>query len=180
MQWSDVYMYLLLALVFLGPYCKSVIYITDRKKEANKMLITWLLVWGTGNKCRTSDLTVIWQASQNETLFIESKIKMLMRHVEKVYLVKTKSDVSIRSPKYVTLESFTLWLARSLHLSLVAWSLKKKTLHIAKKLVKMIRCRYVCYHICGRNRSFSLRQNVPNLHQSIFNFLTVYCDKIFR
>ena len=31
-----------------------------------------------------------------------------MRHVEKVYLVKTKSDVSIRSPKYVTLESFTL------------------------------------------------------------------------
>ena len=38
----------------------SVIYSTDRKNEANKMFIIWLLpVWGTGNKCRTHDLTVI-------------------------------------------------------------------------------------------------------------------------
>ena len=30
----------------------SVIYSTDRKNEANKMFIIWLLpVWGTGNKC---------------------------------------------------------------------------------------------------------------------------------
>ena len=33
----------------------SVIYSTDRKNEANKMFIMWLLpVWETGNKCRTS------------------------------------------------------------------------------------------------------------------------------
>ena len=37
-----------------------------------------------------------------------------------------------------------------------------------------------CYHICRRNRSHSLRQNVSNLCQSIFVFLTVYCDKIFK
>ena len=45
-----------------GPSAKrgSVIYSTDRKSEANKMFIIWLLpVWGTGNKCRTHDLTVI-------------------------------------------------------------------------------------------------------------------------
>ena len=37
-----------------------VIYSTDRKNEANKMFIIWLLpVWETGNKCRTHDLTVI-------------------------------------------------------------------------------------------------------------------------
>ena len=64
-----------------GPYCKLrteffpsiygprgsrlghksiVIYSTDRKNEANKMFIIWLLpVWGTGNKCRTHDLTVV-------------------------------------------------------------------------------------------------------------------------
>ena len=38
----------------------SIIYSTDRKNEANKMFIIWLLpVWETGNKCRTRDLTVI-------------------------------------------------------------------------------------------------------------------------
>ena len=51
-----------------GPYCKlrkkkkrgSVIYSTKRKDEANKMFIIWLLpVWGTGNKYRTRDLTII-------------------------------------------------------------------------------------------------------------------------
>ena len=51
----------------------SVIYSTDRKNEANKMFIIWLLpVSGTGNKCR-------------------------IHHVEKVYLVKTKSAVSFSS-----------------------------------------------------------------------------------
>ena len=39
---------------------ESVIYSTDRKNEANKMFIIWLLpVCETGNKCRTYDLTVI-------------------------------------------------------------------------------------------------------------------------
>ena len=38
----------------------SVIYSTDRKNEANKMFIICLLpVSGTGNKYRTSDLTII-------------------------------------------------------------------------------------------------------------------------
>ena len=31
----------------------------DRKNEANEMFIIWLLVWESGNKCRTSDLTFI-------------------------------------------------------------------------------------------------------------------------
>ena len=45
----------------------SIIYSTDRKNEANKMFIIWLLpVWGTGNKCRTHDLTVIWQVSKKK------------------------------------------------------------------------------------------------------------------
>ena len=52
-----------------GSYCKlrilvffhrSLIYCTDRKNEANKMFIIWLLqVSGTGNRCRTRDLTII-------------------------------------------------------------------------------------------------------------------------
>ena len=45
----------------------SVIYSTDRRNEANKMFIIWLLpVSGTGNKCRTHDLTVIWQVSKKK------------------------------------------------------------------------------------------------------------------
>ena len=45
----------------------SVIYSADRKNEANKMFMIWLLpVWGTGNKCRTHDLTVISQASKKK------------------------------------------------------------------------------------------------------------------
>ena len=45
---------------------------------------------------------------------------------------------------------------------------------------KMIGCRPVCYHICRRNYSFSLTQNISNLCQSIFVFLTMYYDKIFK
>ena len=71
--------------------------------------------------------------------------------IEKVDLVKTKSTVSIR-------------------LQMCCWSLLKTghcvwlkfasifhslTLQMAKTLVKVIRCRYVCYRICRRNRSFS-------------------------
>ena len=78
-----------------------------KKNEANKMFIIWLPVWESRKKCRTSDLTVIWQTSENESfnwltetiahyrrLSIESRIKMQMRHVEKVYSVKTKSTVN--------------------------------------------------------------------------------------
>ena len=55
-----------------------------------------------------------------------------------------------------------------------------KTLQMAKQLFKMIWCRHACYHICRRNYSFSLKQNISNLCQSIFVFLTVYYDKIFK
>ena len=52
----------------------------------------------------------------------------------------------------VTLESFEtehcVWLeVASIFLSLVF----EKILQMAKKLVKMIGCTYVCYHICRRN-----------------------------
>ena len=51
----------------------SVIYSTDRKNEADKMFIIWLLpVSGTGNKCRTRDLTNIWQTSRKK-VFIGSR-----------------------------------------------------------------------------------------------------------
>ena len=56
----------------------------------------------------------------------------------------------------------------------------EKNEEMAKKLVKMIGCRHVCYHICRTNYSFSHRQNISNLCQSIFLFLTVYYDKIFK
>ena len=37
------------------------------------MFIIWLLpVWGTGNKCRTHDLTVIWQASKKKVFISNS------------------------------------------------------------------------------------------------------------
>ena len=36
------------------------------------------------------------------------------------------------------------------------------------------------YNICRTNSSFSVRQNISNLCQSIFVFLTVYCDKILK
>ena len=98
----------------------------------------------------------------------------------KDYSVETTSTVSIHS--LMTLESFENWtllcLARTrFYLSFVGlW----KTLQMAKKLVKMIGCRYVCYHICWRTYSFSLRHNISNLCQPIFVFLTVYYDKIFK
>ena len=50
---------------------RSVIYSTDRKNEANKMFITWLLqVSGTGNKCRTRDLTIINFDRRQERKFL--------------------------------------------------------------------------------------------------------------
>ena len=57
----------------------------------------------------------------------------------------------------------------------------EKTVQMAKKLVKMIWCRYVFHHICRRNSVLiSLRQNTSNHCQSILVFLTVHCDKIFK
>ena len=98
----------------------------------------------------------------------------------KDYSVKTKSTVSIQSLMFRWSPLKTghcVWLElASIFLLLVF----EKTLQVAKKLAKMIGCRYVCYCICRRNYSFSLRQNVSNLCQSIFVFLTVYYDKIFK
>ena len=106
-----------------GPYCKlrteffstdlwpkrenrwkkqgSIIYSTDQKNEANKMFITRLLpIWGTGNKCRTRDLTGIWQASRKKFLLainennssqqsVSEKVKTNSPCWKKVYSVKT-------------------------------------------------------------------------------------------
>ena len=99
----------------------------------------------------------------------------------KVYSIKTKSTVSIHSLMWrwslLKTGHYCVWLElASIFLLLVF----EKTLQMAKKLVKMIGWRYVCYHICWRNYSFSLRQNISNLCQSIFVFLTVYYDKIFK
>ena len=73
-----------------------------------------IYIWTpTGNKCRTSDLTVQWQASANDhescNWFIEkiahykgceSEIKMQIRHVENVYSVKNRSTMSFLSPMW--------------------------------------------------------------------------------
>ena len=98
----------------------------------------------------------------------------------KVYSVKTKSTVSIHSLMWrwsLLKTEHCVWLElASIFLLLVF----KRTPQMAKKLVKMIGCRYVCYHICRRNYTFSLGQNIWNLCQSIFVFLTVCYDKIFK
>ena len=129
----------------------------------NKMFITWLPVWGTGNKCKTSNLTVIWR----------SKIKMQTCHDENVYSVKAKSTVSIRSPKWhwsLLKGGHCVWLKVMASIFFFV-----KTPQMAKKLLKIIKCRYFCYHTWQRNRLFSHRQNVSNLCKSIFIFLTAYC-----
>ena len=52
---------------FDGKKRGSVIYSSDRKNDANKMFIIWLLpVWGTGNKFRTHDLTVIFKSARKQ------------------------------------------------------------------------------------------------------------------
>ena len=103
----------------------------------------------------------------------------MYRHIV-VYSAKTKSTVSIHSSmwRWSLLKSgHFVWLElASIFLSLVF----EKTLQMAKKLAKIIGCRYICYHICRRNYSFSLRQNIWNLCQPIFVFLTVYYDIIFE
>ena len=81
----------------------------------------------------------------------------------------------------VRLESFENWtfcLARC-HFYVSFVGLWKDT-QMAKKFVKVIGRRYVCCHICRRNHSFSLRQNISNLFPSIFVFLALYYDKIFK
>ena len=68
----------------------------------------------------------------------------------KVYLVETKSTVSIHSLMWrwslLKTGHYCVWLElASIFVSLVF----EKTLKMAKKLVKMIGCRYVCCHIWG-------------------------------
>ena len=70
----------------------------DRESKASKMFIISLSVWATKNKCRTSQLMVMWQASQKkkillahkdnstlQKLSIESEIIMQMRQVESLF-----------------------------------------------------------------------------------------------
>ena len=72
-----------------------------------RCLLYCFLFGGPDKKCRTNDLTVIWQALENEsfnwltkTIALESKIKMQVRDVEIVYSVKTMSTLSIHSPMW--------------------------------------------------------------------------------
>ena len=110
---------------FWGPCCKSIyvpcakcvghksmgekMRIYNRGAEKTRLiscLLYGVLLWGTANKCRTSDKTVIWQALKNESFYrltktkahykgFESEIKIQMHHVEKVYSVKTKSTLTL-------------------------------------------------------------------------------------
>ena len=87
-----------------------------------------------------------------------------MPHVEKVYSVKSKIIVSnplSQCDAGVFCKLDVVSGLKSLP-SFFCWSLKEKTAN-GKKLVKMVKCRHVCYHICQRNRSFPLRKNVSNL-----------------
>ena len=69
----------------------SVIYSTKRKDEANKMFIIWLLpVWGTGNKYRTRDLTIIWQARQERKFLLAHENDSTQERVSEK--VKTNSS----------------------------------------------------------------------------------------
>ena len=111
--------------------------------------------------------------------FKQSQVKIWKGKVN-IPVLKTKSTVSIQSPMWrwsLLKTGHWVWLGVAfIFLSLVFG----KTLQMEKKLVKMIGCRHVCYQICRRNYSFSLRQNISNLCQSIFVLLTVYYDKIFK
>ena len=98
----------------------------------------------------------------------------------KIYSVETKSSVSIHSLvwRWSLLKTghYCVWLKlASIFLSLVF----EKHCKWQRSLSRWW-CRYVCYHICWRKYSFSLRQNISNLYQSIFVFLNVYYDKIFK
>ena len=99
----------------------------------------------------------------------------------KVYSVETKSTVSIHSLMWswslLKTGHYWVWLElASIFLSLV---FEKNTAN-GKEACQDDRVRYVCYHICWRNYSFSVRLNISNLCQSTFVVLTVYYDKIFK
>ena len=100
----------------------------DRENEANMMFIIWLPVWENGNKCRKSDLTVIWQASVNESFN---------------WLTKTIAPYKIFP---LNVQSKCKWAMLKNSYSFPA-GLWKKTLHIAKKLP-----RKVCPEHCRRNQ----------------------------
>lgn len=127
---------------------------TDRENEANMMFIIWLLLWENGNKCRKSDLTVIWQVSVNESF--NSLTKTIAHY--KIFPLNVQSKC-----KWAMLKNSYSFPA----------GLWKKTLHIATKLP-----RKVCPVHCRRN--LFLWQNVDwNLCQFINVFLTVIFHKIF-
>ena len=75
-------------------------------------------------------------------------------HFHGISIKKRFVVVSIHSPMWrwsLLKTGHCVWLeVASIFLSFAF----EKTLQMAKKLVKMIRCRYVCYHIRGRKYSF--------------------------
>ena len=96
-----------------------------------------------------------------------------------VYSVKTTSPVTIHSPMWRWSLLKTGHFVSLDFISRFSFVGFWKKPQMEKKFVKVIGCRYVCYHICPRNHSFSLRQNISNLCSSFFVFLPLYYDKIF-
>lgn len=83
-------------------------------------------------------------------LKVTSKCKCIM--LKKFIRSKTKSTVTILSPlwHWMSFENWKLSESKLLP-SFFHWSLKKNKKHCKRQLVKITRCRYVCYHIiCWR------------------------------
>ena len=87
---------------------KHIIYSTNRKNEANKMFIMWLLPVWHRKQVQDARFDNHLTGAKKESFYWltktiahkkrgSEKVKTNIRHVEKVYLVKTKSAVSLSS-----------------------------------------------------------------------------------
>ena len=138
-------------------------------------LLLWLPVWGTGNKCRARNLTVIWQVLENESF---NWLTETIAHIINAFHWKQNLDANLpcwkslvgHSLANVTLESFKNWtlcLARSrFHLSFVG--LWKKHCKWPRSSLRWSGAGMFA-NICWRNHLFSL---ISNLCLSIVN---CYC-----
>ena len=144
---------------------------------------------GNRNKCATNDLTGVrkWKfywlmettAHYNGFPFqVKSKCKCTM--LKKFIWSKTKSTVTILLPlwHWMSFENWKMCLNQScFHLSFIGlW--KKKTLQMATRQDNQVQVCLLSYNLL--KDLLSLRQNVSNLCQSFFVFLTVYWDKILK
>ena len=159
------------------------------------MFIIWLPVYGEHKQVRDkwfdSHLTGVseWKfywlmetiAHYNGfPLKVKSKCKCTM--LKKFIRSKTKSIVTILLPlwHWMSFENWKLCLNQSwFHLSFIGlWKKTKKTLQMATCQDDQVQVCLLSYNLL--KDLLSLRQNVSNLCQSFFVFLTVYWDKIFK